>query len=222
MDMNRLAKAILIVVGGLILTFTLLFGAARIITIDTGVSDQVMLAQFDALRCEPLPCFNNMQPGSVIGEDRRAMNGRVTFAVEQNRICPPGSPDSDSACWHYLVMPFGRNGIATITEIRVQPSFGGMRLGDLILRYGRPLRAYLCYINTYFSGDLDSEVMRPVMVGYFAFEGGVTAVAYAPDHPLRRRITTDMLIDHISFTRRPDVPMIWSGFTYQHRLGCGR
>jgi hypothetical protein len=135
-------------------------------------------------------------------------------------LCHP----QESDCWYVSV--YGASGArdtATLSEIRLLVPHGAMRLGDLVLHYGPPTSAMLCWLTTPSNGDVDMRVSRPLIVGYITFSGAVRANVYHPASPRRQRFSPDMLVDRVYFRTGSalNIP-VWHGFRTQTTLGCGR
>lgn len=209
-----------VVIGSslLVLFVALLLG----VRVAGAFTPQYGLADFTPDGCVPHPCWLGLQPGQTpLQTAATTLNGvGKAIGFDAYELCRP----TEAGCWYANI--YGASGARdtdTLREIRLVAPTGAVRLGDLLLRYGPPTSAMLCWLTTPSNGDVNLRISRPLVVGYVTFSGHVRVNVYHAVSPKRRRFNPHMLVDRLYFRVGPalSVPR-WQGFRTHSTLGCGR
>jgi hypothetical protein len=184
-------------------------------------SRESALTIFTPLHCTPSPCWHGLHPGATsLAQARSQLDAAAKrTGYDSYAVCRPNDP----ACWQVTFFSASNQPTDALSRINVQVPRQAVLFGDLVLLYGPPTSAMLCWIVTPTNGDVHASVQRPVMVGYVMFKGGVRVNLYHPNSPRSRRFDPHMVVDQIYY--QPGMMLNtpeWRGFTWVPKLGCGR
>lgn len=198
--------------------FALLFIGLRLVGHFTRPA---LLDRFAPEACSPHPCWNGLEPGKTSMKQARESLVRVSETGDDYRfvLCEP----HDKACWDVAIEGISPKADSALSEVKLIPPTGKLTLGDLVLLYGAPTSAMICWQTAPSSDDVAANLPRPLMVGYVIFKGHVRVNVYNPLYPVDARFDPAMVVDQITYKTLPDLTIPgWRGFVAVDQLGCGR
>lgn len=171
----------------------------------------------ESTACTTQLCWNGIEPGITLIQEAKTLVLSHFQVIENGyKFCTePGQ------CWILSMRSWSAEYDASVGVLQLQPPPGKLTLGDLMLRYGAPISANLCWIAGPTSGNVPTNIPRPSMIAYIAFSGNIRVAAYNPYEPSLRRFDPYMNVVWVNFQPgyTASVPP-WRGFALPHNMGC--
>jgi hypothetical protein len=215
-------KRVVIGFGGICTAFILVFTGMRVLGHFTRPA---LLDRFAPEACTPHPCWNGLAPGRTSVQQAR----EVLIAASPANAAPTSNyhyvvcEPNDKACWDVAIAGISARAADPLAEVKLIPPAGKLTLGDLVLLYGAPTSATICWQTAPSSTDVTKGVPRPLMIGYVIFKGHVRVNVYNPRDLRAARFDPAMMVDQITYKTQPDLTIpAWQGFMPVDKLGCGR